>query len=57
MFLHYHYTLDSHSLIKPLKLCLFVFLRYFAKFLRAFIHHNTQIIHTSHERDEAEKIL
>lgn len=49
--LHYHYTLDSHSLIKPLKLCCLLFLRgSLLHFLRAFILHNTQIIHTSHGR-------
>lgn len=50
--LHYHYTLDSHSLIKPLKLCcLFLWdSAMYIMFLRAFILHSTQIIHTSHEK-------
>lgn len=47
--LHYHYTLDSHSLIKPLKNYAVCFL-YEIQFLRAFILHSTQIIHTSHEK-------
>lgn len=48
--LHYHYTPDSRSLIKPLKLCCLLFTRLCYVFTSFYTSQNTQIIHTSHER-------